>query len=184
METWKELKGFEDHYQISNNGRVKSLRYNKSKVLKQHLNSTGRYFFVGLWKDGKQYSRTVHSLMAETFLNHKRDGQFMVVDHIDNNQLNNNLSNLQIIKQRHNSLKDKKKPKSGFHGVVWSDSNNKWQVRPRVNGKKRFIGYFDCPKEANKRYLEFTNLIDSKKRTESEIIELTKYYKNKIKGFK
>ena len=65
-------------------------------------------------KDGKTVKRTkrVHSIMAETFLGHVYDGsRKYVVDHIDNNPLNNNLKNLRIVTMKENNLKDRVKNK-------------------------------------------------------------------------
>ena len=52
MEIWKGIEGF-DGYQISNYGRVKSLKYGKEKILKGVKNSWG-YLQVGLRKDKKR----------------------------------------------------------------------------------------------------------------------------------
>jgi hypothetical protein len=57
MEVWKDIKGYEGLYQISNFGRVKSLprevnyrhgkRFTREKILKAHLNKSTGYFQVG-----------------------------------------------------------------------------------------------------------------------------------------
>lgn len=70
---WKDIKGFEGLYQISNTGEVKSLgnkpRYpnRKDKILKAGKNSN-HYYVVVLYKDGKKYTRKVHRLVVEAFI--------------------------------------------------------------------------------------------------------------------
>ena len=101
-EIWKDVVSYEKHYQVSSYGRVKSLdRVNvrghkiKGKMLNPAYDGRG-YLMVGLSLNGNQKSRKVHQLVAEAFLNHVPNGYGLLVDHIDNNKLNNNLSNLQV----------------------------------------------------------------------------------------
>ena len=82
MEIWKDVKGYEKHYKVSNLGRVKSVKFNKEKVLSKTKLSNG-YLKVLLCKNGKSKTKTVHSLVAESFLNHKSN-IYIVVDHINN----------------------------------------------------------------------------------------------------
>lgn len=52
-----------------------------------------------------------------------------------------------------------KNNKSGFEGVYWSNSYNKWIARVQKNGKRKQLGRFNCKIEAAKaREKEFTNL--------------------------
>ena len=105
MENWKDIKGYEGHYQVSDLGRVKSIKFNKERILHIQKNGSG-YLKCELCKNGKVKTRTVHSLVAEVFLNHESN-IYNVVDHINNIKTDNKLSNLQIISQRENSTKDK-----------------------------------------------------------------------------
>lgn len=82
IEEWRDIKGFEKLYQVSDWGRVKSLdrtvtensKYGhtidvnfKGRMLKQPLDKDG-YCLVGLHKNGKTYNKRVHILVAETFI--------------------------------------------------------------------------------------------------------------------
>ena len=52
---WRDIEGYEGKYQVSNDGKVRSLNYahtGKTKILKQSTNSDG-YKNVRLFKDGK-----------------------------------------------------------------------------------------------------------------------------------
>lgn len=89
MEVWKDISGFEGLYQVSNTGKVLSLRRNK--VLKGKVDKYG-YQCVVLW-DGKNNYRTIHRLVADAFVP-KKDG-CNVVNHLDSNKQNNSADNLE-----------------------------------------------------------------------------------------
>jgi len=182
MEVFKEVPKY-PNYLVSNYGNVFSIH--SKKKLKQMLIKKSGYLVVNIYKDKRQESFLVHQLVAITFLQHKRCKQHRVVDHKDGNKQNNKLDNLQIISQRENSVKDKLKPNSGVTGVYWSTQNKKWQVRPRVCGKKVLIGYFDCKEQAGNVYKDFSKYMENVNiynLTIDEIKELIAVYKKKIKN--
>ena len=161
-EIWKDVPGYEGIYQVSDMGNVKSLSREvlrngkypiiiKEKILKPVLNSNG-YLILGLSKNGFIKKITVHTLVAMAFFNHKPDGTHkIVVDHINNNKLDNRLVNLQLISQRENSSKDKKGT-SQYTGVRLIKSTNKWRTDIRINGNKKFLGLFTDEYEAHLVY--------------------------------
>ena len=77
-EVWKDIPGYEDIYQASNYGRIRSsegkttysrkhgVRHWKSRVLKLKVDNQFSKR-VSLWKDGKQKDFLVHRLVAATF---------------------------------------------------------------------------------------------------------------------
>jgi hypothetical protein len=160
MEKWIDIKGYEGLYQVSNYGNVRSIdrivnaAYNakkrlKGRVLVKTLSGSGYYKAI-LSKLGKSRNEEIHRLVAYHFLGPKQDERF-VVDHIDNNKLNNHIDNLQYISQRQNSSKNKFGT-SKYTGVYWNKTEKKWHVRIRVNGKKEHLGYFKCELAAAKAY--------------------------------
>ncbi len=160
MEIFKEIKGYEGLYEVSNTGKVKSLkRKNRlnERLLKIHL-STGGYPQVLLTKHGKSKTYQVHQLMAIAFLNHIPNGNKTVVDHIDNVKTNNKLENLQLITHRINSSKDtfRKKKTSKYIGVNWDEKRKKWRASKRINGKKTYLGMFKTEIDAYEAYLKAT----------------------------
>lgn len=171
-EIWKDIVGFEGLYQVSNMGRVYSLprewicgvcsmNSHSGKILKQYKVSDG-YLAVCLYVNNNSKTRKVHQLVAESFLNHTPCGYKLVVDHIDNNPLNNHVSNLQLISNRLNLSKDKKNKTSNYTGVSWKKNNNKWQVGIYINGKYKYVGLFKCELKAHYAYQQALKELERK----------------------
>lgn len=153
-EIWKDIFGYEGLYQVSTLGRVKSLpkgNYLKNRILNPYIPSHG-YRTVGLRLNGKTILITVANLVARTFLNHKPCGKKIVVDHIDNNRLNDNLSNIQLISHRKNVSKDIKNKSSKYTGVSFCKKTQKWYSSIRINGKTKNIGLYENEIEASEAY--------------------------------
>lgn len=100
MEQWKDIKGFEEYYQVSNLGNVKSKdrytnhNYGGLKLQKGKLRNptkAGNYLKVDLYPGNKQIS--IHRLVAEHFIDNPNNHK--VVMHKDNNPHNNSIDNLQ-----------------------------------------------------------------------------------------
>lgn len=109
MEIWKDIKGFEDFYQVSDKGRVRSLdrvvtstsRYGNTyekifngKILIPHEDSKGIYLMVSLCKNGKAKTVLVHDLVANAF--HENPNNLPCINHKDENTKNNAASNLEF----------------------------------------------------------------------------------------
>ena len=152
MEIWKKIKDYPD-YEVSNLGNVKSLKFNKERILKPSKHSDG-YLFVALCKKGTQKSFTVHQLAAMAFLNHITNGYEIVVDHINNIRTDNRLENLQLISPRENASKRIKKYSSKYIGVSWWARDSNWKSQIRINGKVKYLGLFNSEIEASKAYQE------------------------------
>lgn len=92
-EVWKDIPNYEGLYQINNFGNIKSL-YNyrgKNNILKPRIKRG--YYTIGLRKDGKRKWIGIHRLLADTFI--PNPNNYPVVNHKDENKLNNNLDNLE-----------------------------------------------------------------------------------------
>ncbi len=150
-EIFKDIPGYESLYQVSNLGNVKSLKYYKERILKPSDNGYG-YYTIKLYKEGKQKTIRIHILVAMAFLNHVPDGYKIVVDHINNDKLDNRVENLQLITQRENNSKDKKGYSSKYTGVTWHKVANKWVSTIRVGVKKKYLGLFIDEYEAHLAY--------------------------------
>lgn len=107
QEVWRDIKGYEGLYQISNLGRVRGLdRYsnnysnyltgktNKRKIYGRILtNKKGKYLFVMLSKNGRYKTKSIHRLIAEAFI--ENPNNYNCVNHIDGNKYNNSINNLE-----------------------------------------------------------------------------------------
>lgn len=102
MKIWKDIKGFEGWYKVSNDGDVKSIdryighsrggkRLYKGAPVKKALKRG--YWQVRLKMDGNSYYFNVHRLVAAAFIPNK-EGKPQV-NHIDGDKLNNHVSNLE-----------------------------------------------------------------------------------------
>ena len=151
MEIWKDIKDYENLYQVSNLGNVKSLpkswvggngaiRTKGETILKQYKDTNG-YLQVKLCKNGAKIQWLVHRLVWQTF-NHITDLQ---IDHIvEGNKLDNRLSNLQPVNNRQNISKHylSTNKSSKYTGVSWNKSRCKWQAKIKIGKKSKNLGLF------------------------------------------
>ena len=172
-EIWKDIEGYEGLQQVSNLGRVKSLpkecvigngairRYNGA-ILKGGITSAG-YLSASLCCNGKQKTFLVHQLVAVAFLGHNPSGHELVVDHIDDDKLNNRVDNLQIVTHRFNTYKTQGEYSSKYKGVYYDKASNKWRSRIKINSKQKHLGYFKCELAAHKAYQKALKDLENKK---------------------
>ena len=92
-EEWKDIEGYENRYQVSNLGRVKSLKSNI--IMKQNLNKKYNRYSIMLWKNGKSKRFWVARLVAKAFVFNPNPDIFTQVNHKDENKTNNNSDNLE-----------------------------------------------------------------------------------------
>ena len=101
-EVWKDIKGYEGKYQISNMGRVKSLNYRhtgKEGIMKGVADGYG-YLQVKLWKDGKDKKYMINRLVAQAFL--PNPDNLPEVNHKDEDKTNNKVENLEWCTRAYN----------------------------------------------------------------------------------
>ena len=106
MERWKEVAGYEGLYEVSDIGRVRSLKYGKEKILKTCKTSSG-YLKVSLYKDGQIKTPFVHRLVAESFIPNPQGLE--TVNHKDEVKTNNVASNLEWMSRADNVAYSKNK---------------------------------------------------------------------------
>jgi len=125
-EIWKDIKGYESKYQVSNLGNIKSLNYNntnKEKILQPKINKQGN-LEVTLNKDNKHFYKMVNRLVIETFTNKKLTKNDIVM-YKDKNSKNCSLNNLYIISRGKRQeitydLDRRYKPKYEYYGKILS----------------------------------------------------------------
>ncbi len=157
QEEFRDVEGYEGLYQVSNLGNVLSLKYGKEKLKKPSI--VRGYYLVDLYKDSIRKHKTIHQLVAMTFLNHKPCGFELVVDHINDNKLDNRLENLQIVTNRFNSHKTQGKGTSIYKGVSFDKVRQKWVSMIQINGKQINLGRFTNELEASEKYNNFLKTI-------------------------
>lgn len=108
-EIWKDIEGYEGLYQVSNMGRVRSLKrtvrnarglYKKpERIMKPYDNGTG-YLQIQLSKEGKSKNIYLHRLVAIAFCENLEG--YKEINHIDENKLNNRADNLEWCSRSYN----------------------------------------------------------------------------------
>lgn len=171
-EVWLPIKGYKGLYEVSNLGRVKSLERfmnnmfgTKSKIKERFLKFNpdgGGYLNCRLYKNGIAKTFKIHKLVAIAFLNHVPNGMSIIVDHIDNDKLNNSLENLQLISNRENLSKDRKGGTSKYVGVSLATGRKTWVAMIRINDKNKNLGYYKTELEASNAYKKELNKINNK----------------------
>jgi hypothetical protein len=157
-ENWKAIPGYEGRYEMTLEGKVRSLNYfglaGRIQELKPGSHPQG-YFYVVLSKDAKPRTFGIHRLIAMTFLENIPEGRNWIVDHKNNDQTDNRLENLQIITQRKNVSKQKKRdlPTGVSYNESTKDpSKNRYYAKIRINEKVIWLGTFNTCEEASQAY--------------------------------
>ena len=92
MEIWKDIKGYESLYQISNYGNVRSLLFGRIRRLKANKTRFG-YTTVTLYRQGEAKTHYIHRLVAKAFCENPHNRNY--VNHKDYNRQNNHCLNLE-----------------------------------------------------------------------------------------
>lgn len=98
-EIWRDIDGYKGLYQISNKGRVKSLKWGKERILRPWINSSG-YYCIILCNNGVIKRFQLHRLVAQAFIPNLNN--LSEVNHKDENKLNNCVENLEWIRHMDN----------------------------------------------------------------------------------
>lgn len=99
VEEWKDIKGYEGIYKISDLGKVVRIKGSQEHPMK--IWNNGRYMEIRLSKGGKSTHFTLHRLLAVHFIPNPDNLPF--VNHIDENKLNNSINNPEWCTQVYNT---------------------------------------------------------------------------------
>ena len=162
---WVKIKGYEDFYEISSSGEIRSkdrtltdkigrTRSWKGKVLNPDIAPNG-YYRVSFSINRKRKQFYVHRLIAEHFI--PNPDNLPQVNHIDGNKLNNSLDNLEWVTVQDNVIHAYK------NGLV-----------KHVSGKEHFnYGKFGSESKRAKPVIA-TNIITNEKKRYGSIVETAK----------
>jgi len=166
FEKWIDINGFEENYQVSNYGRVRSMdRIEKNKIgverkligsiRKTYYDKNSGYEMVTLSKANKNKCVLVHLLVANAFM--ENPNSYKQVNHKNGNKKNNKKSNLEWCSPRENTHHARRRMKSTskFVGVSFDYCNEKkpWMSRITMNGVTKFLGRFETEEMAHAAYL-------------------------------
>lgn len=112
-EIWKDIKGYDGLYQISNLGNVKKIKNKKYNINKKEVEEKeiNKYISIGKHKLGYKYVKLtdkngirknlfLHRIIAETFV--ENPNNFNIINHKDGDKSNNNINNLEWTTQKDN----------------------------------------------------------------------------------
>jgi len=158
-EVFKDVPNYKGLYKISNKGRIKRIKKNGGERFNKLTKLNNGYLAVQLSINNKGKIFQIHQLVAMAFLNHNPCGHKLIVDHINNNPLDNRVDNLQIISHRENTSKDKKGYSSDYAGITWHKVAKKWVSQIQFNGKREYLGLFTDELDAVNAYTKRLNEI-------------------------
>ena len=131
---WKDIKGYEGLYQVSDKGEV---RNKSNKILKPFDNGNG-YKKIMLFKDNKRTPYYIHRLVAENFISNPNN--WKQINHKDENPSNNTLENLEWCNNTYNV-------NYGGHNERMINSKSKTVYQYDLDGN--YITYFKNCGEAS-----------------------------------
>lgn len=97
LEIWRDIKGYEGLYEVSNFGRVYGIE--SRKIVHPYLNNRG-YLKVDLYKGGKRKKVFVHRCVADAFI--PNPSNYPEVNHKDEDKTNNIVFNLEFCDRKYN----------------------------------------------------------------------------------
>jgi len=167
MENWKDIKGYEGLYQISDKGNIKSI--DRSVVRENHfiklkgqlkqcsINNRG-YYSTTLCKNSHYQHFVIHKLVAIAFIPNPDNKEY--INHKDGNKLNNSVDNLEWVTMSENNqhaydIGLKIGAATGLFGALNPSSKPIYMLSKSGDIIKEFPGIHEAARELN---LSATNI--------------------------
>jgi hypothetical protein len=171
IEVWKDVVGFEDRYEVSSFGNIKSKSYlknsrnangdfcywTKPKYMKLSPNADG-YLLVDLCKDKTRCTMSVHRLVASTFV--ENPNYLPIVNHINSNRVDNRAINLEWTTQQGNIQ----------HSYDSGSNSNKGELHPRHVLNENIVREMRILHESGISIIEIANKFGFRKDTTKSAI--------------
>jgi hypothetical protein len=135
------LKVYED-------GTIERFVYNKWRQLQGVKYKHYKFDYITHRTKINKKLYSTSRIIGYAYLGLDINSKTQIIDHIDRNSLNNNLSNLRIVSHQQNTFNKISK------GYSWSKRDNNWKAQIRVNYKKMYLGSYDTEEKAHQAYLE------------------------------
>lgn len=155
-EVWKDIPDYEGLYQVSNLGRIKSLkrkvyagrnriRWQYERILSNNKTNGNGYKVVSLNKNGESKNKYIHRLVAEAFISNTNN--LPQVNHKDENKQNNCVDNLEWCTCQYNSTYNDLHIKNGI-----KNRNNKYS-KPiyKLDEKSNILETYPSISEASRK---------------------------------
>lgn len=163
---WKDIKDFEEFYQVSDKGEIRSKdryihfkykdKFYKGKIKKQQTGTNG-YKIVKLYKnDKKRYTFSVHRLVAEAFL--EKPSYAQCVNHKNGIKTDNRVENLEFCTYSHNN---KEALRLNLRKNNWKTMVDKNKIKIVMFDKENIIAIKDCSRDMAKYLKENYNIKSS-----------------------
>lgn len=148
-EIWKSVKGFEDLYQVSNKGRLASVRNGSFRILSSK-NSKGGYISLVLTRGETSRSVRMHRLVYETFVSDIPKGNGYHIHHINHDKQDNRVENLTLVTAKeHYRMDIDSKDTSGLR-PIWENYQGKPAAKKIIqkNLKGEVVAVYESAQEA------------------------------------
>lgn len=115
-EKWRDIFGYDGMYQVSDLGRVRSLKFGKERVLRPGKTKDG-YLRVDLYRNGKHKHSLVHRLVAQAFIENT-DSSKTIINHINECKSDNRASNLEYCTVQYNNTYNDLHLRRNYHKIT------------------------------------------------------------------
>ena len=147
QEIWKDIKGYEGLYEVSNLGNVKNI---KGLILKNYSDKNG-YLRVYLYNNFKRKTCMVHRLVAEAFLDNPNN--YPQVNHKNEDKSCNTVDNLEWCNVKYNCNYGKRNEKIKKKVIQYDKKNNlikEWNCVTEAENKLNISHISSCCKNKRK----------------------------------
>ena len=145
-----------ENYSVSNMGTIRNDKTNR--ILQPQIDTKG-YYCVILYNNSKRKNINIHRLVGVAFV--ENPDNKICLDHINNNKLDNNISNLRwsTYQENNRNASIRSDNSSGIKGIYWNKKAKKYHTRIKIDGNYIHLGYYDTIEEATEARVNKVNQV-------------------------